>query len=211
MYQVIKLPIMFAIMAATNTITTNCRVTAPSIVKRSLWDMNCESTVAKWVLKECVYDALNEFSNEQQSLLLDVNSTFNQVLSELSIEQKMHTITADLFRLLLFRTNVKADPLLLKYEKAMNKYSSALENTKNFTTVFKKLHDEMKEQAQNLYIPLKSNVYSLLYVSAFLMSLGDLCLIIILYCRLCKIGAARDDGPIVLTQRRPLTQISYNE
>ena len=158
MYHVTKLPIIFAIVAATNTITADCRVTAPSIVKRSLWDMNCESTVAKWVLKECAYDALNEFSNEQQSLLLDVNSTFNQVLSELSIEQKMHTITADLFRLLLFRTNVKADPLLLKYEKAMNPI---------------KLRSQKKNILKNFML-LSSTVYNSLSPNYIGMSIDDL-------------------------------------
>ena len=204
---------IFAIVAAMNITNANCTdiLSIYSRTKRNLWDISCESTLAKWVLKECAYDTLHEFNIEQQSLLLDVNSTFHQVLSELSIEQRMHTITIDLFRLLLFRTNVKADPLLSKYKSAMEKYGSALDNTKNFTLVFKHLHDDMKAQAHNLYIPLKSNVYSLLYVSAFLISLIDLGLVIILYCRLCKIGAAEDRGQVIVTQRRPLTQVSYNE
>ena len=45
--------------------------------KRALWSVKCDSEIASWVLRECASEALEEFNEEQETLFVELNTTFS--------------------------------------------------------------------------------------------------------------------------------------
>ena len=45
--------------------------------KRALWSVKCDSEIASWVLRECASEALEEFNEEQETLFVELSTTFS--------------------------------------------------------------------------------------------------------------------------------------
>ena len=176
--------------------------------KRGL--ISCTAIYSRWVLEECASDILQKFNNEQELLVMDVNNTFNQILSELTVEQKLHTITHHLLRFMLLKSNLQADDLMNTYEMTLQQYDDVLALTKNYTSVFTQLYDDMAASVDSLHLNMSTSYYSSLYLSAFALSIINLILVFILYIKLCKIGSYHP-VPITIQEEKPPRRVAFDE